>query len=236
MIIARTITRPVLVLLYACLALVACSPTPDKPRPLPSNNVAKADFSGFWELNYGQSDNIQIELDGMVRDLRKYTNRRSQQGMNQGPVYNVGGGTANTGASIVGLAQMADLITQSQLMEITQSEHDIKVKREGDFALTCEFYLGQFHTVETPLGKEICGWNAHQMVFRILLPEGLSIQHILTVGDDRQKLNIETTLVSDQVSTPFTLSRVYDRYEPQDEGYSCKMTISKGRVCTTESQ
>ena len=121
-------------------------------------------------------------------------------------------------------------------MEITQNEHDIKVKREGDFALTCEFYLGQFHTVETPLGKEVCGWNAHQLVFRILLPEGLSIQHVLTVGADRQKLNIATTVVSDQVSTPFVLNRVYERYEPQDEGYSCKMTISKGRVCTTESQ
>jgi hypothetical protein len=237
MIIAPTSIRPVLALLLACLALLACSQSQDKPRPLPSNNVARADFSGFWELNYGQSDNIQVELDAMVRDLRKQMDRRGQPGMNQGAMYNVGGGgTANSGASIIGLAQMADLITQSQLMEITQNEHDIKVKREGDFALTCEFYLGQFHTVETPLGKEVCGWNAHQLVFRILLPEGLSIQHVLTVGADRQKLNIATTVVSDQVSTPFVLNRVYERYEPQDEGYSCKMTISKGRVCTTESQ
>lgn len=222
-------------LLLACLSLVGCSQAPEKPRPQPSNNVARADFSGFWELNYGQSDNIQVELNAMVRDLRKHMDRRRQPGMNQGVIIG-GGGTNNSGASIMGLAQMADLITQSQLLEITQSEHNIKVKREGDFALTCEFYIGQFHTVETPLGKEICGWNAHQLVFRILLPEGLSIQHILSVGDNRQKLNIATTVVSDQVSTPFELDRVYDRYQPQDDGYSCKMTISKGRVCTTESQ
>lgn len=222
-------------LLLACLSLVGCSQAPEKPRPQPSNNVARADFSGFWELNYGQSDNIQVELNAMVRDLRKHMDRRRQPGMNQGVIVG-GGGTNNSGASIMGLAQMADLITQSQLLEITQSEHNIKVKREGDFALTCEFYIGQFHTVETPLGKEICGWNAHQLVFRILLPEGLSIQHILSVGDNRQKLNIATTVVSDQVSTPFELDRVYDRYQPQDDGYSCKMTISKGRVCTTESQ
>ena len=73
------------------------------------------------------------------------------------------------------------MITQAQLLEITQDAHDIKVKREGDFALTCEFYPGQFHTEETPLGSEVCGWNAHQLVFRLLLPEGLAIQHVFSV-------------------------------------------------------
>ena len=121
-------------------------------------------------------------------------------------------------------------------MEIEQNDHKIKVKRELDFALTCQFYLGQYHTVETPLGKEICGWDQHQLIFKIILPEGLTIQHVMTVGPDRQWLNIATTVISDRVTSPFTVNRVYARYEPQDDGYSCKMTISKGRVCTTESR
>lgn len=225
-----------LLLTLCCLCLFGCSQSSSQ-RPSPANNSAPVDLSGFWELDYAQSDNIQARLNTMVRELRQKMQRRSQGGMNQtvGPTMVVGG-TANSGASIIGLAQMADLITQSQLLEVSQDEHKVKVKREGNFALSCEFYRGQFHSVETPLGKEVCGWNAHQLVFRILLPEGLTIQHVLSVGAERQKLNIATTVVSDQVSSPFTLNRVYNRYEPQDNGFTCKMTISRGRVCTTESQ
>jgi hypothetical protein len=229
--------RAFLVALCCCLCLLSCSQSQTR-RPSPATNSAKADLSGFWELDYAQSDNIQAKLNALVRDLRQQIDRRNQAAMSQGMGGSVviGNTGANSGASIIGLAQMADLITQSQLLEIKQDEHRIKVEREGNFALSCEFYPGEFHTVETPLGKEICGWNAHQLVFRILLPEGLSIQHVLSVGAQRQKLNIATTVVSDQVSSPFTLNRVYNRYEPQDNGFTCKMTISRGRVCTTESQ
>jgi hypothetical protein len=136
----------------------------------------------------------------------------------------------------VGLAQMAELITQSALLEVEQDKHKIKVKREEDFALSCEFYPGQYHTVETPLGREICGWDGHQLIFKMLLPEGLTILHVMSLGPDRQWLNIATTVTSDRVTSPFTLNRVYERYQPQDNGYSCKMTISRGRVCTTEAQ
>ena len=122
------------------------------------------------------------------------------------------------------------------MLEIEQDEHKIRVKREEDFALSCEFYPGQYHTVETPLGREICGWDRHQLIFRIMLPEGLGIQHVLSLGPDGQWLNIATTVTSDRVTSPFTVNRVYARYQPQDTGYSCKMTISRGRVCTTESQ
>ena len=131
---------------------------------------------------------------------------------------------------------MADLVTQSQLLEIEQDSHDIKVKREEDYALTCEFFPGQYHTVETPLGKEICGWDGHQLIFKTLFPEGLTIQQVLTMGADRRRLNIATTVISDRVTSPFTVNRVYNRYQPQDNGYRCKMTISRGRVCTTEQQ
>ena len=153
-----------------------------------------------------------------------------------GTVVIGGPGTTNSGASIIGLAQMADLITQSQLMEVEQDKQKIKVKREEDFALTCEFFPGQYHTVETPLGKEICGWDRHQLIFKILLPEGLTIQHLMSLSPDGQRLNIATTVISDRVTSPFTVNRVYVRYQPTDDGYSCKMTISRGRVCTTESK
>jgi len=74
------------------------------------------------------------------------------------------------------------------------------------------------------------------LVFKIYLPEGLSIQHVMTLGASGRKLNVATTVVSDQVSYPFTLNRVYNRFVPGNSGFSCKMTLTKGRVCTTQSQ
>jgi len=218
-------------LISCCLALAGCS---GKQTVLQGQSSKVVDFSGSWELDYSQSDNIQVKLDALVRELRRQAERRSQGGGNQGAMV-VGGSGANSGPSIIGLAQMAELITRSPLLEIEQSEHRVKIKRDENFALNCEFYPGQYHTVQTPLGSEICGWNAHQLVFKILLPEGLTIQHVMTVGASGQNLNIATTVISDQVSYPFTLNRVYHHFVPGSSGYTCKMTLTRGRVCTTET-
>lgn len=225
----------IFVLLSALLG--GCASQPEVEHVLRGENRQAVDFSGSWELDYSQSDNIQEEFDSLVRDLRRQAERR-QRGMNQGPGAGVvvGGGGANSGVSVVGLARMADLITQSPLLEVEQGEHKIRVKREENFSLVCEFHASQGQTVETPFGTEICGWNGHQLVFRMLLPEGLSIQHVMTMGASGQKLNIATTVVSDQVSYPFTLDRVYNRFVPGQSGYRCTITLTKGKVCTTESR
>lgn len=232
------ILSPKFALSALLLCLAACAGSPPV-RQVANQPPAAVDFSGFWELDYSQSDNIQAKLNTLVRDLRQQSAQRAgAAGIYQqpGPGVVVGGpGNTNSGTSIIGLAQMADLVTQSQLLEIDQDEHEIKVKREGDYALTCEFFPGEYHTVETPLGKEICGWNGHQLIFKTLFPDGLTIQQVLTGSTDRQRLNIATTVISDRVTSPFTVNRVYNRYQPQDNGYRCKMTISRGRVCTTES-
>lgn len=224
-------------LLAGCLLLSGCSSNKPKTAVLQGQSSEPVDFSGSWEMDYSRSDNIQLKLDSMVRDLQRDAQRRSQN-MNQGPggTIMVGGSGANSGESVVGLARMSDLITRSPLLEIEQTEHEVKVKREENFALSCEFYAGQYRTVETPFGTEICGWNGHQLVFKILLPEGLSIQHIMTVGAARRNLSIATTVVSDQVSYPFTLNRVYTRFAPGSTGFSCEMTLTKGRVCSTKSE
>lgn len=222
--------------LLLILLLSACG---SSERKLEGEGRSGVDFSGSWELDYSQSDNIQARLDAMVRELRRRAERQNRAaGMNQGAGAGlvIGPGGGNSGASIIGLAQMADLITRSPLLEIKQAEDRISVNREETFALRCEFHPGQFHTVETPFGSETCGWNGHQLVFRILLPDGLSIQHVMTLGPEGQRLNIATTVISDQVSYPFTLNRVFNRFVPGNRGYRCTQTLSRGRVCTTESQ
>lgn len=229
------------VLLVLSTLLCACgSPAPQKAT-LQGANTQAVNFSGSWEMDYSQSDNTQEKLDSMVRELNREAQRRAQaQGMQQqgsvGGGMIIGGMGANSGSSILGLVRMADLITQSPLLEITQDTHKIRVKREEDFDLTCEFYPGELRKVETPFGTEICGWNGHQLVFKLLLPDGLSIQHVMTMGAAGQKLNIATTVVTSQVSFPFLLNRVYNRFEPGASGYKCEMTLTRGKVCTTETR
>lgn len=222
--------------LLTCVQLSGCGSQQAAPKALQGGNVQAVDFSGSWELDYAQSDNIQAEFGSLVRDVRRQAERR-QGNMHQGAGGSlVIGSGANSGESVVGLARMADMITQSPLLEVEQGEHDIKVKREENFALRCQFHQGQLQTVETPFGTETCGWNGHQLVFRVVLPDGLSIQHVMTRGASGEKLNIATTVVSDQVSYPFTLNRVYNRFEPGSGGFRCIMTLTRGRVCTTESR
>ncbi|NQY03025.1 MAG: hypothetical protein HRT76_07160 [Halieaceae bacterium] len=214
--------------------LSACTSAPPA-AVLEASNTQQVDFSGNWELDYGQSDNIQNQLNALLRELRRQQERRSQNGgERRGTAVTVGGGGGtNSGPTILGLAQMADAITEAQLLDIAQSRNDINVKREGNFALTCEFFRGEAEAVENPLGKELCGWTGQQMVFRIYLPEGLSIQHVMSLAPSGERLGIDTTVVSDRVSQPFTLRRVYNRYDPATSGYHCEQTLSRGRVCTT---
>ena len=215
-----------------CFLLVqACST--EAPRPSgTSAATAGVDFSGAWEVDYSQSDNIRDSYEAMIRELRRQAERR-QRGSNQGMgTVSAGGGS---GQDIYALARMAEVITDIQLLDIAQSQREITVKREGSFALMCEFYAGRLHTEETPLGKEVCGWDGHQLVFQIYLPEGLSIFHRMTLGPQGQRLNMATTVRSDQVTYPFTLDRVFNRYDPNSSGFRCKQTLTRGRVCTTEA-
>lgn len=223
-----------LVVLGALLCACASSPAPRRAT-LQVNNVQAVDFSGSWEMDYGQSDNTQQKLDTMVRELNREAQRRAQGNMQQGPIGGgiVVGGLGASGEAIMGQVRMADLITQSPLLEIAQDTNTIRVKREGDYDLTCEFYPGELRQVDTPFGTEICGWNGHQLVFKLLLPDGLAIQHVMTMGAEGQKLNIATTVVTGQVPFPFVLNRVYNRFVPGESGYKCEVTLTRGTVCTT---
>jgi hypothetical protein len=216
--------------------LPACGSPPAGKNRLQGSSTQAVKLSGSWELDYGQSDNTQQKLDVLVRELQSQMERRNQASLRQGPVGSglvLGGNGVNSGSSITGLARFADLITQTPLLEIDQDEHRIRIRREEDSDLTCEFHAGAPRAVETPFGTEWCGWQGHQLVFRLSLPGGLRIQHIMTSGLNGQKLNVATTVVTDQVTLPFTLNRVYNRFVPGESGYRCEMTLTRGRVCST---
>ena len=201
-------------------------------EPVPRTKTAAAvDFTGAWEVDYSESENVRDSLDVLMRELQRQVARQNRN-MQQGPgTLSVG---ATSGASLYALARMAEIVTEPQLLNVTQDETEITIKREGSFALHCEFHPGKLDTVESPLGREVCGWDGHQLLFNIFLPDGLSIYHRLTLDPQGERLQIATTLRSPQVSWPFTIDRVYRRYDPNSTGIRCKQTLSKGKVCTTE--
>lgn len=219
-------------LMCVTVLLMACGSEPQ--RPPREQTAAAVDFSGAWEVDYSQSDNIRDSYEVMMRELQRQAQRRAR-GMNQsGGSAAVGGAVSGSAAGIYGLARMAELITDFQVLNVKQDERTISMKREGSFALECEFHPGKLHEVATPLGREVCGWDDHQLVFQIYLPEGLSIFHRLTLGPEGKRLNMATTVRSDQTAYPFTLDRVFNRYDPTATGIFCKQTLTRGRVCTTE--
>jgi len=226
--------RPLFAIVWLLsLCLAACSDAPRQQTGLQAKSDNAADFSGHWELDYGQSDNTQERVNVLVRELRQQAERRSQSG--QGPagglVINANG--YNNGESVSGLVRLTDMIARTALLEIDQSEDFIRVRREEDSDLTCEFYDDSLRQLETPFGSELCGWRDHQLVFRLVLPGGLAIQHVMTTGASRARLQLTTTVKTDQVSMPFTINRVYNRFLPGERGFRCEMTLTRGRVCTT---
>jgi hypothetical protein len=225
---ARHLVGVLVVALAACSSQPGLGPLPDAGQP------PGADFSGSWELDLAQSDNIQRELDSIFRELRRQAERRAQTRGDgrSGPGYSLG----VDGNAMVDLARMAEYVTRSPLLEVEQSDAGIRVKREENFALDCAFGAAEPETEKNPLGREICGWDDHQLVFWVLLPEGVKINHRFSLGPRGERLNIATSVYSDRSSYPFTINRVYHRFDPEADGISCEVTLTRGRVCTTEQQ
>lgn len=218
-------------LLAALCWLAGCAGDPTLTAP--AREPEPVDFSGHWELNYGQSDNIQSRLNTLVRELQRRGSREQALGSERGGLV-LGSGARDSAPSVIGLARMAELITDSQLLEVAQDRTSVHIEREGNFALSCEFFRdGRID--DLGVGRESCRWDGSQLVFLISLPEGLSIRHRVALADAGEQLGIVTTVFSDQVSAPFTVRRIYDRFEPGAAGYRCRNTLTRGRVCTTEA-
>ena len=98
---------PLLSCLLLAVLLAACG---SNERKLEGQAGKQVDFSGCWELDYSQSDNIQAKLDAMVRELRRQVERRNRAaaGTNQSPGASLMVGAGGlSGESIMGVAQMA---------------------------------------------------------------------------------------------------------------------------------
>lgn len=215
-------------LVVAAGGLAGCSSGPRVPEP--SREADPVDMSGNWEVDYSRSDNLQARYASMIRQLRDAASRRAAAAERGQPVPSSG----TSQEAVLGLAQMAELITESQLLEVEQNRVAIRVEREGNFSLSCDYGPEAAATNEYGVGRERCYWDGQQLVFLIELPDGLDIIHRLSLSASGDTLGILTSVYSSSVSAPFTVRRVYRRFVPGSRGYRCTETLTRGRVCTTE--
>ena len=220
--------------ILAAIVLTACGSEPVAPpsiEPIVPES-RHYDFSGHWEMDYGRSDNVDDQVRRLYREWRQAVERQQR-----GDQYRASAGVPPDQRSfraMVDVARLADNITNSQVLEIEQSPSDIEIQREDNFALSCVFNDGEPEVVVAELGAEVCGWDAHQLVFHIRLPDGLDIRHRLTMSEDAERLHVATQ-VDSKKSKPFTINRFYYRFDPLPEDYSCEYTLSRGNVCQSES-
>ena len=219
-------------MLVLCLLISACSQQPTRDSAIRSYVDTKpADLSGSWGRNYWRGDDVNKALERWFRQLRRAT--PDQRLASYPGVDNAGAITSSRDVtSILALARLADVITRLRSFTIFQSEHEISVEREQDFDMFCEFYDGVSQGTSTDFGTEICGWDGHQFVSRLILPDGLLVSHRFTIAADGENLHVATTVSSSATGLSFTLNRYYTKFEPYASPFDCIETLSRNRVCT----
>ncbi len=191
----------------------------------------RSDFSGAWEMDYSLNDSVQAKVNNYLYRMRKEAQRQSPHpGMDSQttPLK----GYSGYAATLVAMAQFVEEITRIAVINIEQSYNAIHIEREGTFSFDCQFDDDSLQSYDTVFGKEVCGWDGHQLVFLLRLPEGVTLQHRLTLSSDGQQMNVATTVMSGKAFEPFTLNRAYMRFDGVPKNYHCEQTVTKGKVCS----
>lgn len=215
------------------LMMSACTSTPAVPVSEGPREAAH-DFSGHWEVDFAASDSLQGQVAASLRQRQRDIERRARNaGRNTASLsYSLGGSSYR---DIIALADMAEIITEPQLLEVLQTDAEVRVRRENTFALVCDFSKQAPVVTETPYGRESCTWRGRELLFRIDLPEGLTVEHRLLLAENKASLALTTALTSSRVRDPMMVRKVFRRYDPESGGYRCTETLSRGKVCTTEA-
>jgi len=183
-----------------------------------------ADFGGFWARDYARSDNINKVLQDAYNELA-YKRARSGAGIPMASDRDL--------SALMPLARLVELITRTDELTISQTEHEILVERKDDFSLLCAFFDGVAKPTDSAFGKEICGWDGDRLISVNELPGGLRVVHRFQTSEDRKQLRVITTASSDTAPMPFTFRHHYWRVEKVPGKFECIETLSMKRVCST---
>ena len=215
-----------------CGLLVACA-TEETTRISEEVSYEVVDMSGNWEKDYQLSDDFDTEFNLFIFDIQRRLNPQSDN-LNRSPSLSVGQASGSR-ETIIGLARFTEEITRMPLLQIEQDRSRMRIDREDDFSLLCEFFNEQTAITQTPFGSEECGWNGEQLLFQLILDDGLRIFYQITLSPNGQQLNITTTVSSASVSTPMTISNYYRRYDIPENEFDCILTLTRNNVCRRSS-
>jgi len=217
-------------LLCLAITMIGCASREKFARESPD----PVNFSGSWELDYELTEHPNDKLRFLYEVTRSQLQQQQavQRDMvvrGRMPSTPVSSAVINSLQGVINLGRLAETVSRSTVLNIEQTLDSIVVQREGDFALTCDFFINRRSA--NPLGQETCGWQGNQLVFEVSLPEGLNVQHRLVLSGNGKRLNVATTVSSNIISQLFTLNRVYMQFEPGKGMYECEYTLAKKKTC-----
>lgn len=192
--------------------------------------ASPVDMTGNWELDYAKSDNLQDQMNAVARQIRLEAARREQLAKE---------GRGFAGAPLPGrrdlitLARLAEIITEPTLLEVIQAEGRIRVKRDNSFALVCETDGSEVLVTTDLLGEQRCGWDSSQLFFMLNLQEGLEVTHRLSQSGEGDMLLLVTSVDTPNTRFPLIVRQFYKRYDPENLGFQCERSLTKGKICTT---
>ncbi|MFT7688086.1 MAG: hypothetical protein ACI9FB_003446 [Candidatus Azotimanducaceae bacterium] len=195
-------------------------------------------FAGHWEIDHKLTESPSDKLRWLYEVARSQIEQRRisaerDQKQNRSPLGNVG--AINDLQAVIGLGTLVDSISRSTVLEISQDDEGIVIKRNDDYALTCDFEGPE--VMSNSLGSEFCRFDpSGQLIVAVGLPEGLFLVNRLVMSSDRTRLNVATTLKSKKMSQEFTLNRVYMPFEPGEGLYECKYTLKDKKTCWLGSE
>lgn len=215
--------------LIALLVLVAgCNTDPVKQEI--TRVASPVDMTGHWELDYAKSDNLQDQLNSVARQIRREAARREQLAK-EGRGF--AGGPLPGRRDLITLARLAEIITEPTLLEVIQAEGRMRVKRDNSFALVCETDGSTISVTTDLLGEQRCGWDSSQLFFMLNLQEGMEVTHRLSRSGEGDVLLLVTSVETPDTSLPLIVSQFFTRYDPEDLGFRCERSLTKGKICTT---
>ena len=183
-----------------------------------------ADFSGFWARDYTRSDNINEVLRDAYYELGKKSGQRDSVGPRA---------SERDMSRFMPIVRLVELITRSDELTISQTEHEILVERRDDFSLMCAFFDGVAKPTDSAFGRESCGWDGDRLISVNEFPDGLRVIHQFQTSENRKQLRVITTATSNTAPMPFTISHYYWRIEKIPGKFECIETLSMKRVCST---
>ena len=210
--------------LSACLLLLGLLPSLLRANDAPEFS----EFLGHWEVDFAASEASNDKLRYLYDVTLSDHQRRLASGQNR--IGETPFQAIDDLRGLVNLGRLGEQITRTSVLNVRMQGNTLYVDRDDNFSLRCE--VGGLAEETENLGYSRCRMSDRALVFWLGLPGGFGIEHRLILSERGDRLSIATTVAADGVSQAFSVSRVYQPFEPVTEGIQCQYTLGKGKVCT----